>query len=70
MLMIFFLFFPPFAVQRAASTSSGAAGEAFPARLNFAAIASTTIAAGSIAWYYHLYGPVVFAGSPAEEGYV
>ncbi|KAG6007169.1 cytochrome c1 [Claviceps maximensis] len=54
--------------KRAASTSSGAAGEASPARLNLAAIASTTIAAGSAAWYYHLYGPVAFAASPAEEG--
>ncbi|UKZ80904.1 cytochrome c1 [Trichoderma virens FT-333] len=50
--------------KRAASTSS----EASPARLNFAAIASTTLAAGSMAWYYHLYGPVAFASSPAEEG--
>lgn len=23
-----------------------------------------------MAWYYHLYGPVAFASSPAEEGYV
>ncbi|EGR52159.1 hypothetical protein MKX07_005329 [Trichoderma sp. CBMAI-0711] len=53
--------------KRAASTSSGAA-EASPARLNLAAIASTTLAAGSMAWYYHLYGPVAFASSPAEEG--
>ncbi|POR36584.1 Cytochrome c1, heme protein, mitochondrial [Tolypocladium paradoxum] len=54
--------------KRAASTSSGAAAEASPARLNFAAIASTTVAAGSIAWYYHLYGPVAHAAAPAEEG--
>ncbi|KAH6610542.1 cytochrome c1 [Trichoderma cornu-damae] len=53
--------------KRAASTSSGAA-EASPARLNLAAVASTTLAAGSLAWYYHLYGPVAFASSPAEEG--
>ncbi|KAL7902124.1 cytochrome C1 family domain-containing protein [Trichoderma sp. SZMC 28014] len=52
--------------KRAASTSSGA--EASPARLNIAAIASTTLAAGSLAWYYHLYGPVAFASAPAEEG--
>jgi hypothetical protein len=38
--------------------------------MNLAAIASTTLAAGSMAWYYHLYGPVAFASSPAEEGYV
>lgn len=42
----------------------------FSARLNIAAIASTTLAAGSLAWYYHLYGPVAFASAPAEEGYV
>jgi ubiquinol-cytochrome c reductase cytochrome c1 subunit len=53
--------------QRAASTAS-AAGEAAPTRLNIAAAASTTIAAGSIAWYYHLYGPVAHASTPAEEG--
>lgn len=57
-------------MQRAASTSSGAANEAAPTRLNIAALASTTLAAGSIAWYYHLYGPVAFASTPAEEGYV
>jgi ubiquinol-cytochrome c reductase cytochrome c1 subunit len=53
--------------KRAASTAS-AAGEAAPTRLNIAAAASTTIAAGSIAWYYHLYGPVAHAMTPAEEG--
>jgi ubiquinol-cytochrome c reductase cytochrome c1 subunit len=53
--------------KRAASTAS-AAGEAAPTRLNIAAAASTTIAAGSIAWYYHLYGPVAHASTPAEEG--
>lgn len=57
-------------VQRAASTSSGAANEAVPTRLNVAAAASTTLAVGSMAWYYHLYGPVAFASTPAEEGYV
>ncbi|KAG6159182.1 cytochrome c1 [Claviceps purpurea] len=54
--------------KRAASTSSGAAGEASPARLNMAAITSTAIAAGSMAWYYHAYGPVAHAATPAEEG--
>jgi hypothetical protein len=38
--------------------------------LNVAAAASTTLALGSIAWYYHLYGPVAHAMTPAEEGYV
>lgn len=33
-----------------------------------AAAASTALAIGSVAWYYHLYGPTAHAGSPAEEG--
>ncbi|KJR82527.1 uncharacterized protein SPSK_03370 [Sporothrix schenckii 1099-18] len=53
--------------KRAASTSSGAA-EASPLRLNIAAAASTAVAIGSAAWYYHLYGPVAQAATPAEEG--
>ncbi|EJP68932.1 cytochrome C1 family protein [Beauveria bassiana ARSEF 2860] len=53
--------------KRAASTSSGA-GEASASRLNVSAIASTTIAVSSMAWYYHLYGPVAHAMTPAEEG--
>ena len=57
-------------LQRAVSSSSGAAHEASPTRLNIAAIASTSLAAGSIAWYYHMYGPEAFAMTPAEEGYV
>ncbi|KAM7187134.1 hypothetical protein V8F33_011392 [Rhypophila sp. PSN 637] len=52
---------------RAASTSSGSAAEASPLRLNIAAAASTAVAVGSIAWYYHLYG-TAHAMTPAEEG--
>ncbi|KAM7190642.1 hypothetical protein V8F20_009659 [Naviculisporaceae sp. PSN 640] len=52
---------------RAASTSSGSAAEASPVRLNIAAAASTAVAVGSIAWYYHLYGNA-HAMTPAEEG--
>lgn len=59
-----------FLIQRAASTSSSAAGEASATRMNVAAVASTSLALGSMAWYYHLYGPVAFAMTPAEEGYV
>jgi len=36
--------------------------------LNIAAAAATAVAAGSIAWYYHLYGPTAHAMTPAEEG--
>jgi ubiquinol-cytochrome c reductase cytochrome c1 subunit len=36
--------------------------------LNIAAAAATAVAAGSIAWYYHLYGPTADAATPAEEG--
>lgn len=35
-----------------------------------AATASTAIAIGSMAWYYHLYGPEYQAMTPAEEGFV
>lgn len=59
-----------FSFQRAASSSSNATGDATATRLNLAAAASTTLALGSMAWYYHLYGPVAFAMTPAEEGYV
>lgn len=58
-----FLFF-----QRAASTSAGASTDSVAARLNIAGIASTAVAAGSVAWYYHLYGAEAFATAPAEEG--
>ncbi|KAF4988927.1 cytochrome heme mitochondrial [Fusarium heterosporum] len=54
--------------KRAASSTSSAAGDATATRLNVAAAASTTLALGSMAWYYHLYGPVAFAMTPAEEG--
>jgi len=57
----------PNAFQRAASSSSGSTAES-PLRLNIAAAAATTVAAGSIAWYYHLYGPNAHAMTPAEEG--
>lgn len=53
--------------QRAASTSSGASAEA-STRLNVATAASTALAVGSVAWYYHLYGPTAQASAPAEEG--
>ncbi|KAH7375937.1 cytochrome c1 [Plectosphaerella cucumerina] len=54
--------------KRAASSSSGAGAEASPARLNFAAAASTALAAGSMAWYFHLYGNPAQAMTLAEEG--
>lgn len=56
-----------FAKRTVATSSSGAAAET-PTRLNIAAAASTAVAIGSVAWYYHLYGPVAHAGTPAEEG--
>ncbi|CAI4216514.1 unnamed protein product [Parascedosporium putredinis] len=52
--------------KRAASTS--AHSDSYAARLNIAAIASTAVAAGSVAWYYHLYGSEAHAMTPAEEG--
>ncbi|PHH49752.1 Cytochrome c1,heme protein, mitochondrial [Ceratocystis fimbriata CBS 114723] len=53
--------------KRAASNSSNAS-EASSARLNMAAIASTGVAAGTMAWYYHLYGETADASAPADEG--
>ncbi|KAJ0162006.1 Cytochrome c1, heme protein, mitochondrial [Colletotrichum tanaceti] len=47
---------------------SGAGAEASPSRLNLAAITSTSLALGSMAWYYHLYGSTANAAAPAEEG--
>lgn len=54
--------------QRAASSSSSGSTAESPLRLNIAAAAATAVAAGSIAWYYHLYGPTADAMTPAEEG--
>ncbi|KAK0666243.1 3-deoxy-7-phosphoheptulonate synthase [Cercophora samala] len=52
--------------ERAASSSSGSTAES-PLRLNIAAVAATAVAAGSVGWYYHLYGNS-HAMTPAEEG--
>ncbi len=53
------------------SSSKDAASEAAasPFRLTVAATATTAIAIGSMAWYYHLYGPTLYAMTPQEEGY-
>ncbi|KAL3417912.1 cytochrome C1 family protein [Phlyctema vagabunda] len=53
--------------KRAASTSTSEAA-ASPFRLNMAGGAATAVALGTAAWYYHLYGPVAHAMTPAEEG--
>ncbi len=55
-------------VQRSASSSSGPSVDASPLRLNIAAVTATAVAAGSAAWYYHLYGATAHAAAPAEEG--
>ncbi len=57
-----------FNIQRAASSSSSPSQQAPTLRPNLAAILSTSLAVGSIAWYYHLYGPTAHAMTPAEEG--
>jgi ubiquinol-cytochrome c reductase cytochrome c1 subunit len=54
-------------LQRAASSTSSADAVS-PFRLTMAGCAATAVAAGSIAWYYHLYGQEVFAMTPVEEG--
>ncbi|KAH8675348.1 cytochrome C1 family-domain-containing protein [Xylariales sp. PMI_506] len=51
--------------KRTISTSSAAESST---RMNMATAASTAIAVGSVAWYYHLYGPTASAMTPAEEG--
>ncbi len=57
-----------FEMQRAASSAAEAVNSPF--KLTMAGAAATTLAGGSMAWYYHLYGSNVFAMTPAEEGYV
>ncbi|KAH8815428.1 cytochrome c1 heme protein [Xylogone sp. PMI_703] len=54
--------------KRAASSSSSAADAASPLQMNLAAGAATAFAAGTAAWYYHLYGRELNAMTPAEEG--
>ncbi|KAH8158922.1 hypothetical protein CIB48_g9328 [Xylaria polymorpha] len=54
-------------VAKRSISSSGASTES-PMRLNMAAAASTALAIGSVAWYYHLYGSTAHAMTPAEEG--
>ena len=53
------------------SSSKGAASEAAasPFRLTVAGTVTTAVAVGSMAWYYHLYGPTLYAMTPQEEGY-
>lgn len=57
--------------RSAASSSKDAASEAAtsPFRITLAGIATTAVAVGSMAWYYHLYGPTLYAMTPQEEGY-
>ncbi|RWA13449.1 hypothetical protein EKO27_g1662 [Xylaria grammica] len=50
------------------SISGFGASTESPMKLNMAAAASTALAIGSVAWYYHLYGPTAHAMTPAEEG--
>ncbi|KAL9134108.1 MAG: hypothetical protein Q9175_004715 [Cornicularia normoerica] len=57
--------------QRSTTSSSrDAASEAAtsPFRLTVAGTAATAVAAGSMAWYYHLYGSTLYAMTPQEEG--
>lgn len=52
--------------KRAASSASEAINSPF--KLTVAGTAATAVAAGSMAWYYHLYGSTIFAMTPTEEG--
>ncbi|CAL3961993.1 unnamed protein product [Diplocarpon coronariae] len=53
--------------KRAASSSSSSIADS-PFRMNVATAAATAVAAGSIGWYYHLYGTELQAMTPVEEG--
>ncbi|KAJ5542871.1 hypothetical protein N7535_005294 [Penicillium sp. DV-2018c] len=53
---------------RASSTFPGAEAASSPFYLTLTAALATAAAAGSTAWYYHLYGQEAFAMTPAEEG--
>ncbi|KAJ5229240.1 hypothetical protein N7489_009948 [Penicillium chrysogenum] len=53
---------------RASSTAAGAEAASSPFYLTLTAALATAAAAGSTAWYYHLYGQEAFAMTPAEEG--
>ena len=58
--------------QRSTATSSrNAASEAAtsPLHLTVAGTVTTAVAIGSMAWYYHVYGPTLYAMTPQEEGY-
>jgi hypothetical protein len=54
--------------QRASSTAAGPDAASSPFYLTLTASLATAAAAGSAAWYYHLYGQEAFAMTPAEEG--
>ncbi|KAI0844002.1 3-deoxy-7-phosphoheptulonate synthase [Daldinia vernicosa] len=54
--------------RRKRSISTSGAGAESPLKLNVTAAASTALAIGSVAWYYHLYGSTAHAMTPAEEG--
>ena len=54
--------------QRCAFTSSGAKSADSPLRTTLAGSAATVFAAGTVAWYLHLYGGDALAMTPQEEG--
>ncbi|KAL9597445.1 MAG: hypothetical protein Q9219_005137 [cf. Caloplaca sp. 3 TL-2023] len=58
------------AARASSSSAPEAASEATlsPRALTLAGTASTAVAVGSLAWYWHLFGQEVHAMTPAEEG--
>ena len=59
-------------LQRSTTSSTkDAASEAAASSLSLtvAGTVTTAIAIGSMAWYYHSYGPTLYAMTPQEEGY-
>ncbi|KAI4187179.1 MAG: hypothetical protein L6R41_002981 [Letrouitia leprolyta] len=56
--------------RASSSSTSQKASEATasPRVLTLAGTAATTVAVGSLAWYWHLFGQDVYAMTPAEEG--
>lgn len=61
---------PPQRSTTSSSKYTASEAAASPFRLTVAGTATTAVAVGSMAWYYHLFGPTLYAMTPQEEGFV
>ena len=61
---------PPQRSTTSSSKHTASEAAASPFRLTVAGTATTAVAVGSMAWYYHLFGPTLYAMTPQEEGFV